>query len=422
MMNSLPLFVGLRYVRARSHKFFVSFITWVSLLCVCLGVAALIVILSAMNGLEGTLRDGLLSLSSHARIFVAPHARPGELPGEQAPDWGALAVKIRAMPDVVSTSPAIEIEALAVRKPDMLPVRLRGIDPGNESEKAKLGGALVEGKLSDLTPGSEHVLIGRNTAISLGLGIGDTINVLLPTTDVNGMPEPRLREFVVAGVFDSNVTEFDSLLIAALDDVRAMLPDADARLSLQVNFSDALLAPERVRALVPTLPAGLEMRDWAEDHASYFRAIRIEKTMVAIILMLIVAVAAFYLVAMLAMVVTDKRTDIAILRTLGTEPRQIMAVFLVQGSVIAWLGVLSGVLLGCLVGYYAGEIAAFLERLFRFEIFDSTVYVTSRIPSELHADQVLWVAGIAMLITLAATIYPAFRASRVPPADALRYE
>lgn len=414
MLNSLPLFVGLRYVRARSHKFFVSFITWVSLLCVCLGVAALIVILSAMNGLEGTLRDGLLSLSSHARVFVAP--------GSRAPDWDALAAKIRATPDVVSIAPSIEMEALAVRKPDMLPVRLRGIDPANASEKSRLGGALVEGTLADLTPGSEHALIGRNTAITLGLGLGDTITVLVPTTDANGIPEPRLREFTVAGVFDANVTEFDSLLIAALDDVRALLPDPDAHLALQVNFTNALLAPERVSALRATMPAGLEMRDWAEDHASYFRAIRIEKTMVAIILMLIVAVAAFYLVAMLAMVVTDKRTDIAILRTLGAEPSQIMKVFLIQGGVIAWLGVLSGVLIGCLIGHYAGEIAAFLERLFRFEIFDSTVYVTTKIPSELHADQVLWIAAIAMLITLAATIYPAWRASRVPPADALRYE
>ena len=158
------------------------------------------------------------------------------------------------------------------------------------------------------------------------------------------------------------------------------------------------------------------------DHASYFRAIRIEKTMVAIILMLIVAVAAFYLVAMLAMVVTDKRTDIAILRTLGTSPRRVMAIFLIQGSVIAWFGVLLGVMLGSWLGYYAGAAAAFLERLFRFEIFSSDVYIVTRIPSELRGEQIAWIAGIAMLITLAATIYPAFRASRVPPADALRYE
>jgi lipoprotein-releasing system permease protein len=164
------------------------------------------------------------------------------------------------------------------------------------------------------------------------------------------------------------------------------------------------------------------VRDWTEDHASYFRAIRIEKTMVAIILMLIVAVAAFYLVAMLAMVVTDKRTDIAILRTLGTSPRRVMSIFLIQGSVIAWLGVGLGILFGCLIGYNAGDVAAFLERAFRFEIFDSSVYIVTKLPSELRSGQVLWIAGVAMLITLLATIYPAFRASRVPPADALRYE
>jgi lipoprotein-releasing system permease protein len=414
MLNSLPLFVGLRYVRARSHKFFVSFITWVSLLCVCLGVAALIVILSAMNGLEGELRSRLLSLSAHARVFVAP--------GGAAPDWNHLTARLRGVPTVKGVTPFIELEALAVRKPDMLPVRLRGIDPAHEARTGKLAGALAEGRLADLVPGTERVLVGRNMAMMLGLGLGDSITVLVPTTDANGIPEPKLREFTVAGVFTTEVSEYDSLLIAALDDVRALLANPDARMSLQVNFADALQAPEQSAALAGTLPSGVAIRDWTADHASYFRAIRIEKTMVAIILMLIVAVAAFYLVAMLAMVVTDKRTDIAILRTLGTSPRQIMAVFLIQGSVIAWFGVALGVAVGSLVGYYAGAIAAFFERLFRFEIFSSEVYIISRIPSELHADQILWIAGIAMIITLAATIYPAFRASRVPPADALRYE
>jgi lipoprotein-releasing system permease protein len=245
----------------------------------------------------------------------------------------------------------------------------------------------------------------------------------VPATDVNGAPEPHLREFQVAGLFDAAVQDYDSaLLIAALDDVRALLPDPDARMSLHVNFIEPLGAPQYAAQLARRLPAGVEVRDWTFDHASYFRAIRIEKTMVAIILMLIVAVAAFYLVAMLAMVVTDKRTDIAILRTLGTSPRRVMAIFLVQGSVIAWFGVALGVVLGSLLGYYAGEVAAFLEHLFGFEIFSSEVYTVTRIPSELRGAQILWIAGIAMFITLLATIYPAFRASRVPPADALRYE
>jgi lipoprotein-releasing system permease protein len=416
MLNSLPLFVGLRYVRARSHKFFVSFITWISLLCVCLGVTALIVILSVMNGLEGDLRDRLLALSAHARIFVPPESKA-------TPDWSALAARVRKSPDVTGAAPFIEIEALAVRKPEMLPVRLRGIDPRHEGEVAQITKAIVEGRLADLTAGSDRVILGSGIAQMLSVGLGDSLTLLVPTTDANGAPEPRLREFVVAGVFETAVQDFDGqLLIAAIDDVRALLPNPDARMSLHVNYADALHAADLSAALAGTLPAGVEIRDWTVDHASYFRAIRIEKTMVAVILMLIVAVAAFYLVAMLAMVVTDKRTDIAILRTLGTSPRRVMAVFLIQGSVIAWFGVALGVVLGCWVGYYAGDVAAFLEKLFHFEFFDSSVYVLTRIPSELRAQQIVWIAGIAMFITLLATIYPAFRASRVPPADALRYE
>jgi lipoprotein-releasing system permease protein len=415
MIRSLPWFIGLRYVRARSHKFFVSFITWVSLLCVCLGVMALIVILSVMNGLEGELRDRLLALSAHARVYVPA--------GAPAPDWPSVEKAVRAAPNVVSASLYVEIEALAMRKPEMLPVRLRGIETTNQGEGARIAKSVVEGRFSDLTSGSDRVIAGRSIAQMLGLGVGDSITVLVPTTDSNGAPQPRLREFQVAGIFDVDLQDFDNgLLIATLDDVRALLPQPDARMSLHVNFTEPLGAPQYAAGLASALPQGLEVRDWTFDHASYFRAIRIEKTMVAIILMLIVAVAAFYLVAMLAMVVTDKRTDIAILRTLGTSPRRVMTIFLIQGSVIAWFGVGLGVLLGTLVGYNAGAVAAFFERLFRFEIFDSNVYVITKLPSELRVEQILWIAGIAMFITLLATIYPSLRAARIPPADALRYE
>jgi lipoprotein-releasing system permease protein len=352
-------------------------------------------------------------------VFVAPGARPAAA----LPDWQALSARVRGLLHVTGVAPFIELEALAVRKPEMLPVRLRGIDPGHEGDVARVAKALIEGKLSDLVPGSDRVIVGRALTQMLGIGIGDPIMVLVPTTNADGAPEPKLREYRVAGVFESDQPEYDSgLLLAALADVRALLPDPDARMSLHVNYTDAIGAPGYSATLATMLPAGVSVRDWTQDHASYFRAIRIEKTMVAIILMLIVAVAAFYLVAMLAMVVTDKRTDIAILRTLGTSPRRVMAIFLIQGGVIAWFGVALGVVLGSWLGYYAGTAAAFLERLFRFEIFSSDVYIVTRIPSELRIEQIAWIAGIAMLITLAATIYPAFRASRVPPADALRYE
>src|SRR6187549_1379313 len=190
MLNSLPLFVGLRYVRARSHKFFVCFITWVSLLCVCLGVMALIVILSVMNGLEGELRDRLLALSSHARIFVPAS-------GGTAPDWAQLAQTVRHAPNVTGAAPSLEIEALAVRKPEMLPVRLRGIDPGHEGEVERVTKTIVQGKLEDLTPGSDRVIVGSAIAQTLALGPGDPITLLVPSTDANGAPQPRLREFIV---------------------------------------------------------------------------------------------------------------------------------------------------------------------------------------------------------------------------------
>jgi lipoprotein-releasing system permease protein len=416
MLNSLPLFVGLRYVRARSHKFFVSFITWVSLLCVCMGVMALIVILSVMNGLEGELRERLLSLSAHARIYVPASAN-------SSPDWSALAQRVRAAPHVAGVAPYLEVEALAVRQPDTVPVRLRGIDPTHEGEVARFTQSVVEGHITDLTPGSDRVMVGHSIAQMLALGVGDTITVLVPTTDASGNPEPKLREFQVAGVFDADLQDYDSaLLVAALDDVRALLPDPDLHIALHVNFTEPLGAAQYSAELAKQLPAGVEIRDWTFDHASYFRAIRIEKTMVAIILMLIVAVAALYLVAMLAMVVTDKRTDIAILRTLGTSPRRVMVIFLIQGCVIAWLGVALGVLLGVTLGHNAGAVAGFLERLFHFEIFSSDIYEVTRIPSEVRLAQVLWISGIAMVITLLATIYPSMRAARVPPADALRYE
>src|SRR3954469_20264312 len=198
MLNSLPLFVGLRYVRARSHKFFVSFITWVSLLCVCMGVMALIVILSVMNGLEGELRQRLLSLSAHARIFVPAGATA-------SPDWSALAQRVRAAPRVTGAAPYIEIEALAVRRPDMVPVRLRGIDPSHESEVARITQSLVEGSIADLVPGLDRVIVARSIAQTLGLGLGDTLTVLVPTTDASGSPEPKLREFQVAGVLDADL-------------------------------------------------------------------------------------------------------------------------------------------------------------------------------------------------------------------------
>jgi lipoprotein-releasing system permease protein len=427
MFHPLSLFVGLRYVRARTHKFFVSFITWASLAGVCVGVAALIVILSVMNGFEDELRDRLLSLSAHARVV---RASPDEAPssagtpsGDAATvDWLAAEKAIRAVPGVRAAAPYAEIQALAVHTPDMLPVILRGIDPSEESADQDIARAVTQGRLADLVPGTDRVIVGEIIAQQLALSIGDTLTFLIPTVAANGAPAPTLREFTVAGIFAVGLQDHDGTLVFSnLEDVRGLAAESGGE-GLRVWFDSALNAPALGAKVRAVLPAGFQIFDWTQDHASYFRAIRIEKTMMALILLLIVAVAAFNIVAMLVMVVTDKRTDIAILRTFGMSPRQVMSVFVTQGLVIGWLGVLLGVGLGVLLALNVDTIVPFIERLFRFQIMDSDVYYVTDIPSDLQWPSVALIGIAALLLTASAVIYPALRAARTAPAEALRYE
>ncbi len=411
MFHPLSLFVGLRYVRARTHKFFVSFITWASLAGVCVGVAALIVILSVMNGFEDELRDRLLSLSAHARIVSTSKV-----------DWKQAEQAVRAVPGVQSAAPYAEIQALAVHTPDMLPVVLRGIDPDEKAAEIDLSRALIQGRLDNLMPGTDRVLIGDVVAQQLGLTTGDTVTFLVPTIAANGAPAPTLREFTVAGVFAVGLQDHDGTLVFShLDDVRGFAAESGGE-GLRVWFNSALDAPALAGKVRAALPATYQVFDWTQDHASYFRAIRIEKTMMALILLLIVAVAAFNIVAMLVMVVTDKRTDIAILRTFGASPRQVMNVFITQGLVIGWLGVLLGVALGITLALNVDVIVPFLERTFRFQIMDSDVYYVTDIPSDLQWPSVVLIGAAALLLTASAVIYPALRAARTAPAEALRYE
>jgi lipoprotein-releasing system permease protein len=414
MFHPLSLFVGLRYVRARSHKFFVSFITWVSVVGVCVGVAALIVVLSVMRGFEGEVRGRLLALTAHAEI------EPGS---ESHDDLAGLATAAMGEPRVAAAAPFVETQALALHTPDMLPVTLRGIDPVLEGRVTEVGRSVFAGGLDTLEAGSDRVLVGSVVAQSLGVKPGDKVMLLVPSVDAGGTPTPRLREFAVSGVFEVGLQDHDGVLILAnLADVRAVLPPAAGRGKVHVRFDDALAAPALAAALREALPAGVAVRDWTEQHASYFRAIRIERAMMSLILLLIVAVAAFNIVAMLVMVVTDKRTDIAILRTLGTAPRRVSGVFLTQGLVIGWLGVLAGVAIGVIVALNVTPIAAALERLFGFEFMDADVYYITRLPSQLEWPTVAAVSLAALVLTALATVYPAVRASRVAPAEALRYE
>lgn len=419
MFHPLSLFVGLRYVRARSHKFFVSFITWTSLAGVCVGVAALIVILSVMNGFEGDLRQRLLSLDADARVVPADTQTASPSPGQ----WQLTARSIRGSPGVVGVAPYAQIQALAVRTPEMLPVELRGIEPAAEPSVSRLVAAITQGKLSDLRAGSDSVIIGEVIAEELGLAPGDSMTMLIPTVTADGLPTPRLRQFKVAGVFEVGLSDEDaSLVFADIDDVRALGSAAQGDQGLRVRYRDALQAPTFTASLRTRLPPGLQVIDWTQDNADYFRAIRIEKTMMSLILLLIVAVAAFNIVAMLVMVVTDKRTDIAILRTFGASPRRVMGVFLTQGLVIGWLGVALGVALGLALAFNVDTIVPFLQNTFGFQIFSSSVYYITTVPSIVRWSNVVAISVAALVLTAAATVYPAVRASRTAPAEALRYE
>jgi len=413
MLSPLPLGIGLRYVRSRRRSFFVSFITWVSLLGVCLGVAALITILSVMNGFEGELRSRLLALSAHATLV---------LPGASGDELATLAGRAAAEAGVTGAAPYLEVQGLLSTGAQLSGGTVRGIDPAAEARIGQLDESMIAGSLDDLVPGSRRMVLGRVLAADLAVRLGDTVTVLLPRADSSGNLVPEIGAFRVSGIFEIGLADHDATLaLVPLGDL-ALLGGPAAPAGVRVTFDDPLQAPARTGALASRLGGPLEARDWTQDHAAYFHAIRLEKTMMTLILMLIVAVAAFNIVASLVMVVSDKRTDIAILRTLGLARRSVVGIFMTQGTVIGWVGTAAGVALGLLLAYNVGEITPVLERWFGFQVFDPDVYYISRIPSEVRPMDVVLIALAALALTFVATVYPALRAAGTQPAEALRYE
>ena len=412
--------VGLRYTRAgkrSGRNSFISFISMASVAGIALGVAALIVVLSVMNGFQKEVTARMLSVLAHVEIFDAR----GEMP-----DWRDIAAQSQRHPEVRAAAPFLDTEAMLLSEGVMKPVLLRGIQPRDEARVSSVAAHMREGSFDVLQPGSYNVVIGRALAKALDVGIGDRVTLLMAAGRPGEAPvanaAPRTRPLTVAGIFEAGHFEFDSgLAFASLADTQE-LTGAKAPGGLRLKLADMDAAPRVAGELQASLPGELYVRDWSKVNAVWFAAVQSQKRMMFIILTMIVAVAAFNLVSTLVMSVRDKQADIAILRTLGASPRSIMTVFMVQGTLVGLLGGLLGVVLGVLVALNVDVIVPFIERVFNVQFLSQEIYLISEIPSQLRWGDVGWIGGVAVLLAFLATLYPSWSASRVKPAEALRYE
>jgi len=413
MFRPLEIFVGLRYLRARRLSRFVSFISLMSLLGVAVGVAALIVVISVMNGFENELRHRLLAMTSHASV-TGPHG--------QLAEWRRAVDTVGRLPGILGAAPYVEIQGMLGNGANLKAAMVRGIDPSLEPAVSRVDESMVMGNLDSLRQGSHGIILGRLLAGQLGVAPGDSVTLMVPKVAGSGLV-PRLRRFTVTGVFEVGMQEQDGVLaLINLQDASDVLELGDAVTGIRLRLENLFSAPAVSRQVAAVLGPGFVARDWTEENASYFRAVRIEKTMMTIILSLVVAVAAFNIVATLVMVVTDKRSEIAILRTLGLSSGGVMRAFLVQGVVIGLVGTLLGAILGIPVALNVETIAGGIERLLGVEFMPADLYYIARLPSDLRVPDVARILLLAFVLCAGSTVYPAFRASRTQPAEALRYD
>ncbi|VXB67290.1 lipoprotein-releasing ABC transporter permease subunit [Massilia sp. 9I] len=417
--------VGLRYTRAgkrSGRNSFISFISMASVAGIALGVAALIVVLSVMNGFQKEVTARMLSVLAHVEVFDAR----GEMPG-----WRGAVQEALRNPEVRAAAPFAETQAMLLSDGVMKPVLLRGIDPAQEVKVSDVAKHMREGRFDTLQPGSYNVVIGRALAKSLDVAVGDRVTMLMASIPTaNGAPAPgtpggtlpRTRPLTVTGIFEAGHFEFDSTLAFASIEDAQQLAGVAAPAGIRLRLADMHQAPRVAAELQRSMSGELYIRDWSKVNAVWFAAVQSQKRMMFIILTMIVAVAAFNLVSTLVMTVRDKQSDIAILRTLGASPRSIMTIFMVQGTLVGVLGAVLGVSLGVAVALNIDLIVPFIERSFDVQFLSQEVYLISEIPSELRWGDVGWIGGVAVLLAFVATLYPSWSASRVKPAEALRYE
>jgi lipoprotein-releasing system permease protein len=416
MFHPLEIFIGLRYTRAKRRNHFISFISLTSMLGIALGITALITVLSVMNGAVKEVRERILGMTAHATISGY---------GGRLQDWQTVRDLAGHHPQVLGSAPYIRGEAMLTNASLVSGAIIQGILPTEESQVSEVGDKLTSGRFDALQAGRFGIILGQALASVLDVKVGDKVTVIVPQANFTPAgPVPRLKRFEVVGIFDSGYYEYDRIwALINLEDAATLFRLGNDISGIRLKLADMFQAPRTAREIARQFPSGLYLvQDWTQEHANYFRAVQIEKTAMFVILTLIVAVAAFNIVSALVMVVTDKQSDIAILRTLGTTPASIMGIFIVQGITIGLIGTVLGLIGGVSLALNLDVVLPFLEDLFHIKFMPPDVYLISGVPSQLLWGDVVTIAIVAFGLATLATLYPAWRASRTQPAEALRYE
>lgn len=417
--KALPyeLFVGLRYTRAKRKNHFISFISLTSMVGIALGVAALIIVLSVMNGFQAELRNRILGVASHIEITEN---------NNKLSHWTALAKQVEAQPNVQATAPYVMAQAMLSNGQAVQGALVRGILPKQEDKVADLGKSMKIGQLSDLETGAFNIILGSDLAYNLGVSVGDKVVLMAPQGQFTPTGViPRLKQFKVVGIFQIGMYEYDAgLALIHIEDAAKLYRMGDKVSGLRLKIDELFDAPAMTAELNNKLmPLGsYYITDWTQQHANFFKAIQLEKRVMFIILTLIVAVAAFNIVSTLVMAVTDKRADIAIMRTLGASPQSIMQIFIIQGALIGIIGTFFGAILGIVIALNIDTIIPFIENLFQVQFLSKEVYYISELPSKLEWADAITITLTSIVLSLIATLYPSYKASKINPAEALRYE
>lgn len=413
MFKPVELYVGLRYTRAKRRNRFISFISLTSMLGVTVGVAVLITVLSVMNGFEHEIKERILGMTAHVTIFE----RSGVLR-----DWQGVATAVERHPRILGAAPFVRVEAMLTHGAKVQGALIEGILPTEEPKVSIIDQRMQAGRLADLTPGASGIVLGHALATALQVHPGDKVTLVAPQPNTAELL-PSFKQFTVTGIFDVDMHEYDSgVAFVHMNEAARLLGNAEGVTGLRLKTDDVFAAPAIGREVIRSLPGHYVVVDWTQYHVNFFRALGTQKTVMFVILALIVAVAAFNIVSTLMMVVSEKRADVAILRTLGLTPRGVMGIFVVQGTIIGLIGTLFGMVGGVLLATHVETIVPAIEKLFQTKFISADVYHIGYLPSTMRWSDVAAVSLVAFVLCLVATLYPSWRASRTPPADALRYE